>query len=1131
MHKKALRKIIATAAIMAFVSEAIAPAGTFLTFALEKTPDGGFVLYKPKSAQAIDNFNTNNNTKKYTALFEEKGSEKTGGINLFQKNIFAKPAYAPGEVLVKFKKGKLDLKQFSAKEKVREFAAKENLDKKREVLESNIVVLRHDASEPIESAVERLKSDPSVEYAQPNYLYEPLVIETNDIYKDKLWALYNEGQEVNGISGTADADIDIPEAWGISEGGGSEAIVAVIDTGIAYNHPDLISNMWDGSDCLDENGVYLGGCEHGYDYEEGDKNPLPKNSSEYIYYSHGTYIAGAIGAEKNNEKGIIGVAPKVKLMALKTKLYTDQLINSINFAQQNGAKIINASWGGNYFDYVLYSAIRDFPGLFIAGAGNDASNNDEEIHFYPSDYDLENIISVAATDQNDNLAVFSNYGAISVDVGAPGVNIYTTSAGEYSDGSDEVYDFTNGTSLATPHIAGLAALIWGYKPDLSISQVKDLILNTGDALPTLEGKTASGKRINAYNALSVSQEPIEPLSITVDKLKIDDTTPQITGSVSDDEAAIKVTVNSVTYNAINYGGGFWFLPDNTISELNIGIYDVKAIATKYFSATDNTKNELVITYNGGNPPLAAAIDNQKFARPVSGVNEADVVYEFPVEGSITRFMVIYDPDSAVNPETKIGPVRSARPYFARAASEHKAIYAHAGGIPETLNNLRNHTYGVYNLDALTGDGEKYFWRDEYKSAPHNLYTSIGKLNLFREKFNLGSGTFNKPWVFSDNPSSLENIGFDKTEVEVKYADMNYNVKWIYNDEDGIYYRKTYENGNYEDYLDANGKQVSTANLAVQYAYTDPFAEISETQGIALLCREGRCAYGSWKKSGANANVKFYLGNEEFEFKTGKLWINVAEDLMPPEPIANVKIENASSEDELKLKISWTNPQDKDLVKIIICRSNIYNIDTWKCDLASYLKEVPGNSIESDYIAPNSTNVIDNYKLAEGVVYYYRLYSIDASGNFSDWSEEASGSPSYVDLPSSGIKIDDIVWIRNFGATSDTYIDGWKVKFDITVNNPEENQLRFKLSDWISGSKTIATFGNTKISLVDFGDESEISSAENAGTEYNDMNPLAISDKNPAASGTQTGFYVWIKLPRNSSSGSYSASYGIKALSE
>lgn len=641
--------------VVAVLSGTLSPAA--LIFAADETiTDNGLVLEK---AGQLKDFDNKEKTRTFNA---DEGLKKSAGIKQPEKQN-----YVEGEVLVKFKEQKIDLKQSSGRAKAMQFAADKNLDKKEDIRKSNISVLKTKENESVEEMIERLKGDERVEYAEPNYKRYPMVINTNDTYKDLLWGLDN----VN------DKDIDAPEAWEISEGSENDVIVAVIDTGVAYNHPDLIANMWNGNNCVSDTGGVLGGCNYGYDYEDNDKIPLPTSNS------HGTHVAGTIGAIKNNNEGIIGVAPNVKIMALKFGLDVASEMKAIDFAIQNGAKIINASYGGSEFSLSEYDAINDFKlvgGLFIAGAGNNDSNNDRGTHFYPSDYDLDNIISVSATDQNDDLANFSNYGNTSVDVGAPGVNIYSTVSGstidgsvilnetfesvtppnipsgwekggifnnwgtydfndgtienvlygdlnypyenninstikspaldlggmnvtgttitfltrcdteyntlywtdymaiemssdgtnftelfkwdesyldylngdsssiggasfyfqdlsipsqyytdsfkfrfkwktnsslngydgcwidnvkitKYTDGSDENYDYASGTSMAAPHVAGLAALIWGYDSELSYSEVKNVILTTGDDLSSLAGKTTTGKRINAHKAL------------------------------------------------------------------------------------------------------------------------------------------------------------------------------------------------------------------------------------------------------------------------------------------------------------------------------------------------------------------------------------------------------------------------------------------------------------------------------------------------------------------------------------------------------------------------------------------------------------------------------------------------------
>jgi len=589
----------------------------------------------------------------------EEERNKIGGLEKFSLIKQGNKNYVEGEVLVKYKSDKINLNTSSGKTAALNFISSNLLEKKEDLIEANISLLKIKDGKTVEEKIAELKNNPNVEYAQPNFQYYLLSINTNDTYKDLLWGLDNTGQSVNGVSGSNDADIDVPESWAISETTTSTpVIVAIIDSGVAYNHPDLLDNMWDGTSCVTESGSPLGGCQYGYDYEDGDKIPLPTSSS------HGTHIAGTIAAAKNNNLGIIGVAPNAKIMAIKSSLTTDNIIKSISFAAKNGAKIINASWGDSNFDQSLKDAIASFPGLFIAAAGNCGDTDylyngctSQNQTLYPASYDLSNIISVAATDQNDALTSFSNYSATSVDVGAPGTNIYSTGftqelftnailpsftntlftktsggwktgtwadvGGDGSDknaqansfyinnddgvltltapldttvhggnvrlsfylyantespfnnacydylkvevdnndnnwvlkylncgyinGQQEVnlgtgkpnmrvhfvwhtndsvmgsqvpiidditisntnsYQFMNGTSMAAPHVAGLAALVWGTKPSLTYSDVKNSILDTGDSLSSLATTTVTGKRINAFNALDSVTPPV-----------------------------------------------------------------------------------------------------------------------------------------------------------------------------------------------------------------------------------------------------------------------------------------------------------------------------------------------------------------------------------------------------------------------------------------------------------------------------------------------------------------------------------------------------------------------------------------------------------------------------------------------
>lgn len=434
-------------------------------------------------------------------------------LGLFAVPAFAvEPNYAQGEIIVKFKTERARV--------TANFLNWQDLGKEEDLESLNASLYQIKSDKSVLNKIEELKNDPGVEYVQPNFRYQINSLGTDDTYHDYLWGLENEGQLVNDVVGTTDADIDLAGAWGINEGTNQEVIIAEIDTGVAYDHPDLASNMWDGSNCLDENGNFLGGCIHGYNYGIGTNDPWPHSSS------HGTHVAGTLAAVKNNNLGVAGVAPNAKIMALQASredgyFYDTEIAKSINFASFNGAKVINASFGGGafncqtIFDQLAYEAISNFDGLFVAAAGNDSSEHDGASYFAtPSDFGhdtvcwqgLDNVISVAATDQFDYLAIFSDYGKNYVDVAAPGENIISTiiSGAEYS------YGFYQGTSMASPHVSGLAALLWGAYPEYSYQQIKEAIIYSGDLVGDLENKLVSGRRINAYSAMQYFSAPQKP---------------------------------------------------------------------------------------------------------------------------------------------------------------------------------------------------------------------------------------------------------------------------------------------------------------------------------------------------------------------------------------------------------------------------------------------------------------------------------------------------------------------------------------------------------------------------------------------------------------------------------------------
>ncbi len=401
--------------------------------------------------------------------------------------------YVEGEVIVKYKESRIDLTDHADQQKAETVTESLSLETVDIIHGMNMAVVKTTAQLSVAQAIADLESNPAVKYAEPNYIRSVEVLATTSVELANSWALYNTGQTVNSITGTLGADIDALSAWDIASG--TAVTVAVIDTGVDYTHPELMNNMWDGSSCVSETGTTSWSCIHGYDFEYSTSDPRATTTDSTS--AHGTHVSGIIAAV-HDDVGVVGIAYGAKIMALRFALDTVTEIRAIDFAIANGAKIINASFGGDSFSQAEYDAIERFQnsgGLFVASAGNGGRDLDApENPVYPASYDLPAIISVAATDAFDSLTSYSNYGTTSVDLAAPGSNIRSTiPLGGYS--------YKTGTSMSAPYVSGVAALLWSYDPSLSAAQVKAALMDSGDELETLSGKTVSGKRLNAYNAL------------------------------------------------------------------------------------------------------------------------------------------------------------------------------------------------------------------------------------------------------------------------------------------------------------------------------------------------------------------------------------------------------------------------------------------------------------------------------------------------------------------------------------------------------------------------------------------------------------------------------------------------------
>lgn len=316
---------------------------------------------------------------------------------------------------------------------------------------------------------------------------------------------------------------DAARAWKVTHGS-KNVVVAVIDTGIDINHEDIKSNLWKnpGETGLDKNGKDkasngIDDDKNGYVDDVYGWNFVGSTHDLTDNHGHGTHIAGIIGAEAGNQKGISGISPEVSLMIIKyydpKVTNTDNLkntINSINYAIKMGAQIINYSGGGTDYSQEEFEAVKKAEKngiLFVAAAGNERSNSDQ-FHYYPADYKLTNIISVTAMDPSKDVLSTSNFGTETVDIAAPGQNIISTLPGNS-------YGFMTGTSQATAFVTGAAVLVKANKPDFKFDDIKKYILSTGDASPTLALKTRTSRSLNLFKALTILDQGMSANGVTV----------------------------------------------------------------------------------------------------------------------------------------------------------------------------------------------------------------------------------------------------------------------------------------------------------------------------------------------------------------------------------------------------------------------------------------------------------------------------------------------------------------------------------------------------------------------------------------------------------------------------------------
>lgn len=507
------------------------------------------------------------------------------------------PKAAKREVLVKFRE--------IGAEKLHALARTHDLDRSHHLGGVARLYRFRSRSRSTEELVREFSSRADVLYAEPNFAVQA-VQQPNDPRFAELWGLHNIGQSFGFPSGTAGADIGALEAWQFSTGAASH-VVAVIDTGIDYTHPDLQANIWSApapfSVTISGSVVNCPGGSHGFNAITFACDPRDDNK-------HGTHVSGTIGAAGNNAQGVVGVNWTTRLMGIKFldasgSGYISDAVNAIEFAIQAknafGAaadvRVLSNSWGGGGFSQALLDEIKragDNNMLFVAAAGNNGYDNDRSA-FYPASYSAPNLIAVAATDNNDSLATFSNYGASSVQLGAPGVNILSTVAGGG-------YGYLSGTSMAVPHVSGAAALVLSHCT-LDTAALKANLTEQVDLVPALSAITASGGRLNVNNALRDCTAPVgvSPGAMAFARQVVDTVSSPKTVTVTNRQA-VPLAVTGITVEGD-------FLQSNNCGQ---------QLAAQSKCAITVTFNPIALGYATGTLTLTHNSDNSPQTVPLSG---------------------------------------------------------------------------------------------------------------------------------------------------------------------------------------------------------------------------------------------------------------------------------------------------------------------------------------------------------------------------------------------------------------------------------------------------------------------------------------------------------------------------------
>ncbi len=440
---------------------------------------------------------------------------------------------------------------------------------------------------------------PLVRYAERDWVVRPDST-PNDPNFGLCWGLNNTGQTVNGDPGVAGADINAPQAWDTTTGD-ANFTVAIIDTGVQYTHPDLAVNIWTNPGEIASNGVDDDGNGYvddvrGWDFYNVDNDPMDIGG-------HGTHTAGTVGAVGNNGIGVAGVNWRCKLLPMRflgpQGGFTSDAILAINYCRVKGVKVSNNSWGGGGFSQAMYDAInaaKSVGHVFCAAAGNAGTNNDAS-PFYPASYNLDNLISVASTTNNDTRSSFSNYGATSVDLGAPGSTILSTYL-------NNGYAYMSGTSMATPHVAGVASLVYAQNPSWTYGQVRSRLFTTARPIAGLSGLCVTGAVLDAAAAVGTgggNTAPTVTISSPANNTTVTaGTLVTFSGSANDAQQGIlsaSLVWSSNLMGQIGTGATF------SRSDMTVGTHTITAAVTDAGGLGGSAAVTLIVQ-SAGSPPAA-----------------------------------------------------------------------------------------------------------------------------------------------------------------------------------------------------------------------------------------------------------------------------------------------------------------------------------------------------------------------------------------------------------------------------------------------------------------------------------------------------------------------------------------------